>query len=162
MKRLWAPWRYEYVTKSENGDKGCFLCDNLKKNKDDETYIVKRGERCFVILNLYPYNNAHLLVSPNRHIECLEEMNDEESLELFGLTRSSMNALKKAYNPDGFNIGINIGMSAGAGESHIHQHIVPRWDGDTNFMPVLGGTKVMIEDLNSTYARVKEALNEQD
>jgi len=162
MKRLWAPWRYEYVTNSENRDKGCFLCDNLRENKDDETFIVKRGERCFVILNLYPYNNAHLLVSPNRHIVCLEEMNDEESLELFRLTRSSINALKKVYNPDGFNIGINVGKSAGAEESHIHQHIVPRWDGDTNFMPVLGRTKVMLEDLKTTYARVKEAISDRD
>lgn len=156
MKHLWAPWRIRYI----EGEKpaGCIFCIESQPNKDKENYVVHRGKTAFVMMNLYPYNNGHLMISPYRHVADLEGLNDEELTELMQLLRKSLVVLKKAYKPEGFNAGINLGEVAGAGVSdHVHIHVVPRWGQDTNFMPVIGDTKVISEALDKIYQRlVKE------
>lgn len=140
------------------GDKpeGCILCDRPKGEEDKLSLILYRGMQNFVILNKYPYNPGHLMISPYRHVPSLEELTDEELWEHFDLVRKSTTALRKAFQPAAFNIGINIGKTAGAGiGDHIHTHVVPRWDGDTNFMPVVADTRVMPEALASTYDKLK-------
>ena len=157
MKRLWAPWRVEYF-KIERYQ-GCFLCDYPKKNRDDETYIVWRGKKCFVILNRFPYNSGHVMVSPYRHVSEYEDLTDEEILEMAYATKIVVRAIKEEFNAHGFNIGFNLGKAAGASiYEHIHLHIVPRWEGDTNFMPVIGNTKIISEGLKETYERLKKAI----
>jgi ATP adenylyltransferase len=153
MKQLWAPWRMEYV-KSEKSDK-CIFCSLPKENDDTKNYILHRSQSAFIIMNIYPYNSAHVMVSPYRHIACLTGQNTEEIKEMNSLTRRSIEILKTVINPEGFNVGYNIGKAAGAGyDEHIHCHIVPRWTGDTNFMPVLGETKVHPEHLKTTYKKL--------
>lgn len=154
MEHIWAPWRMEFIL----GDKpeGCILCDRPKGEEDKLSLILYRGMQNFVILNKYPYNPGHLMISPYRHVPSLEELTDEELWEHFDLVRKSTTALRKAFQPAAFNIGINIGKTAGAGiGDHIHTHVVPRWDGDTNFMPVVADTRVMPEALASTYDKLK-------
>lgn len=146
---LWAPWRIEYIRGEKDG--GCFLCRIFKEKADRENLLLYRGKTCAVVMNRYPYNSGHLMVAPYRHIAEPDALSSEEVLELTALTNRAVNALKTAMNPQGFNIGINLGESAGAGlKDHLHQHIVPRWTGDTNFMPVLGGPRVMPEALAAT------------
>ena len=153
MKQLWAPWRMEYV-KSEKSDE-CIFCSLPKANDDTKNYILHRGQSAFIIMNIFPYNSAHIMVSPFRHIGCLTAKNDEEIKEMNNLTRRSIEILRAVINPEGFNVGYNIGKAAGAGyDEHIHCHIVPRWTGDTNFMPVLGETKVHPEHLKTTYKKL--------
>lgn len=143
------------------GERGCFLCDAAKGGDDEEALVVYRGKACFVIMNKFPYNNGHVMVAPYRHIADLEDLNREEKLELIELVELSLAALRKAMNPDGFNVGINFGKAAGAGlEEHLHVHVVPRWIGDTNFMPVLADVKVIPEHLKQTYARLRAAFAE--
>ena len=157
MERLWTPWRMEYIKGADAADT-CFLCEapNLDPEQDDRTYILHRGRDAFVILNIYPYNTGHLMVAPYRHTADLESLGAEEGLEGFGLLRRSVEALKGAFDPHGFNIGMNLGRVAGAGiPDHLHFHVVPRWGGDTNFMPVLSDTKVLPEMLDETYAKLK-------
>ena len=160
MERLWAPWRGEYVrSASVDEDQGCLFCE-LQKRDEEEAFIVARGERAFAVLNAYPYNSGHLMIAPNRHEGDPERLEDEESLELQRLLQRSLRALREAMSPDGFNIGMNLGRVAGAGvPDHLHWHVVPRWDGDTNFMPVAGGAKVLPESLDQTSAKLRPLLS---
>lgn len=151
MDIIWAPWRMEYI-KQNKKDKGCFLCRVIKSKNDRKNFILYRGKNVFVILNIFPYNNGHIMVVPNRHTGAIEEIKEEEEKEIFLLLKASVKILKEVLNPAGFNIGINLGEVAGAGVAgHIHFHIVPRWKGDTNFMPVISNTKVISQSLNELY-----------
>ena len=154
MKQLWAPWRMEYI-KSKKSDE-CIFCVLPSSQDDEKNRILFRGKYSFVIMNIFPYNCAHLMVSPYRHIGCVTEQNDSERFEVNQLTQECIKILKTVSEPDGFNIGYNIGKAAGAGyDEHIHCHIVPRWSGDTNFMPVIGDVKVHPEHLLSTYEKLQ-------
>jgi ATP adenylyltransferase len=154
MDRLWSPWRLEYVTGSK-ADTACALCD-APHVPAHRSLLVCEGQTCFVILNLYPYNNGHLMVVPYRHIATLAELTPEELQEVAVLTQRSESALVEAYGPQGINVGINLGKSAGAGiHEHIHVHLVPRWGGDTNFMTVVGETRVLPEDLETSASRLR-------
>jgi len=158
MEHIWAPWRIQYIENAwkEKDDK-CILCEKPGQNQDAQNYILHRGEKNFIILNAYPYNPGHLMIAPYRHIASPEALTDEERDEHFALLSHSLKVLRQAFNPDGFNIGINLGKVAGAGiADHFHTHVVPRWLGDTNFMPVLASAKVLPEALASTYQKLKE------
>jgi ATP adenylyltransferase len=146
MDRLWAPWRRKFIYQTK--PKGCIFCEKPRGRSDAKSLILDRGERVFSMLNLYPYNNGHLMVAPYRHLRSLELFDDETMSELWRLAKSVIRRLNKVVRPHGYNVGFNIGHTAGAGfVGHAHLHIVPRWNGDTNFMPVLGGTKVISESL---------------
>ena len=152
-QKLWAPWRIEYIEQPQS--EGCILCDLPPPDSDRDALILHRGPACFVIMNLYPYNNGHLMVSPYRHISTLAELSPDEQAEIAALLETTVDVLKRAITPDGFNIGLNLGKTAGAGiEDHLHWHVVPRWAGDTNFMPVVGGTKVLVEGLQETWEKL--------
>jgi ATP adenylyltransferase len=154
MKQIWAPWRIQYIQAGEA--EGCFLCEKSRQDSDAENYILHRGKKNFVILNSYPYNPGHLMVAPYRHVATLEGLARDELLEHFEIVSLSLKVLRGAFNPAGFNIGINVGRVAGAGlEGHIHTHVVPRWQGDTNFMPVLSDVRVLPEALAETYDKLK-------
>ncbi len=154
MKQIWAPWRMEYIRMEK--PEGCILCDKPKESDDIANYILYRGDKNFVIMNTYPYNSGHLMIAPYRHVASLEELTDEELGEHFQIVSRSVKVLKQVFKPDGFNIGINMGRVAGAGiDDHVHTHIVPRWLGDTNFMPVIGDTKVINEALSETYKKLQ-------
>jgi ATP adenylyltransferase len=160
MKRLWRPWRMEYIKGSERHD-ACFLCDASKasRTEDETNLVVGRGQQAFVILNRYPYNTGHLMVAPYRHVGELDDLTHAEVDEVWAWTRRTVAAHRETSQPHGFNIGINLGEVAGAGvPGHFHLHVVPRWGGDTNFMPVLSDTKVLPEMLAETYARLKPHL----
>lgn len=158
-RALWAPWRMEYIRSKRAGpDPGCFLCIGPRSDRDEANLVLRRGARCYVIMNLYPYNNGHLMVAPYRHLSDLDGLTPAESAELMALTQRSIAALRKWGRPQGFNVGFNIGAVAGAGESHLHQHIVPRWGGDTNYMPVLGETKVIVQHLRESYRQLKKLI----
>jgi ATP adenylyltransferase len=155
--RLWAPWRLEYIKSDKSGD--CIFCEKLAAGDDERSLIVHRGERCFVILNAYPYNNGHVMVAPYEHTAELESLDPDTSSELMALAQRSLRALARAYGPDGYNLGINLGAVAGAGvEDHVHLHVVPRWKGDTNFMSVLGDTRVLPESLEDSYRNLRAAF----
>ncbi len=155
MERLWAPWRMEYIASGGSGE-GCFLCEKTQSpEKDDENYVLFRGKSCFVLLNTYPYNNGHLMVAPYRHVGDFAALGDDELLELMKISQLSVSALERAMGAQGFNIGFNLGRVAGAGlVDHIHLHIVPRWGGDTNFMPIIADVKVIPEALEKTYEKL--------
>jgi ATP adenylyltransferase len=157
VERLWSPWRMEYIRSAVAEEpEGCFFCEALAKDDDEGTLILARGELAFVILNAYPYNPGHLMVATNRHVGELEELTPGELADSGALQQRSLRALRESSNPDGFNVGMNLGRVAGAGiPGHLHWHVVPRWNGDTNFMPVVGETKVLPELLSETYARLK-------
>ena len=158
MERLWAPWRMRYIEGADSGSL-CIFCAKPAEKKDTENLILWRGDHTFIILNAFPYSNGHLMVSPYQHTANLDELTDDEMLELMSTTRFGVNLLKGAFKPDGFNIGINMGRVAGAGiADHVHIHIVPRWSGDTNFMPVLGDTRVIPESLQVVYERLKAEI----
>ena len=153
MEYIWAPWRLEFIQSEK--PKGCILCDKPKQNKDAENYIIYRGRLNFVMLNVYPYNPGHLMVAPYRHIDSIEGMTDDELHEHFEIVRRSTGILRDVYCPGGFNLGLNLGRVAGVGiADHIHTHIVPRWQGDSNFMPVIAETKVLPEALSLTYQKL--------
>ena len=161
MERLWAPWRHAYVTSASGGDNNdCIFC----QSRDE--LILFRGRVSFVILNLYPYNNGHVMVVPNRHAPNLATLSAEEQAELMTLTRHAEIALTEAYAPHGINIGINLGKPAGAGVlDHLHVHLVPRWNGDTNFMTVVGNVRVLPEDLSESAKKLRpifERLSRDD
>lgn len=157
MKHLWAPWRIQYI--KETPREGCVFCILPREGRDRDHRILHQGRRVFVILNTFPYNSGHLMVVPYRHVADLSALEDEEALELVHLTTASMEAIQETYRSEGFNIGMNIGRAAGAGiVDHVHLHVVPRWVGDTNFMPVLGEVKVLPEDLSVTHDRLATAL----
>jgi len=157
MEQLWAPWRIQYVTRPK--ESGCILCQKSKENKDETNFILHRSQNNFIILNAFPYNPGHLMIAPYRHIANLQDLTDDEVTDHFNLVKKGLALLKEILNPDGFNIGLNIGKVAGAGiEEHLHTHIVPRWQGDTNFMPVLSNTRVISEGLAATYEKLKAAI----
>lgn len=162
MKNLWSPWRSQYIDslqKDKTTNNGCIFCDAVNQNiNDDTSLLVEKGELTFTILNLFPYNNGHLMIVPYRHISDYQSLTDAENLEIMKKLQLAEKALKTIYKPDGFNLGANLGKVSGAGiEDHIHFHIVPRWNGDTNFMPVLGNVKVISQDLLLTKQKLIEA-----
>ena len=158
--RIWAPWRLAYVKDaSKDKESECIFCAALAEDDDEANLIVHRGERSFVILNLFPYTNGHLMVAPYEHIGALQEMPAGTLAELMSLAQESMRHLEEIYSPHGYNVGFNQGRVAGAGvEHHIHMHVVPRWGGDTNFMPVLADTKVMPQSIEQSYEALKGAF----
>jgi ATP adenylyltransferase len=157
MQILWAPWRLKYIKAPK--EKGCFLCKYIKSKNDKKNLILYRGKTAFIILNRYPYNSGHLMVAPIKHSADFSMLTDAEQLELIKLTARAIDVLKKSFAPMGFNIGVNLGRVAGAGlEDHLHFHVVPRWNGDTNFMPATSSTKVMPQLLDETYKILKKFL----
>jgi ATP adenylyltransferase len=162
LRRLWAIWRMPYIKLlASEGGKECIFCKLPKENSDKENLILHRSSNSFMIMNKYPYNPGHLMVAPYRHVANLDELNDDELIDIMNLVRLSIRILKEAMRPDGFNIGMNVGKAAGAGfEGHIHIHIVPRWIGDANFMPIVSNTKVISEALSSTYDELKRVLDD--
>jgi ATP adenylyltransferase len=156
-KQLWAPWRLEYI-QSADDQPGCFLCAAAVGGDDDEQLVVHRGERAFVVLNKYPYSSGHVLVAPRRHGVEFADLDDDEALEIHQLAATAVGALREAMHPDGFNLGWNLGRAAGAGvPDHVHLHVVPRWSGDVNFMPVLDDVKVIPEHLSETRRKLAAA-----
>ncbi|MBC8174689.1 MAG: HIT domain-containing protein [Candidatus Marinimicrobia bacterium] len=159
MDRLWAPWRMEYIRRMK--EDGCIFCDKPKAGNDREMLILYRGKNAFVMMNYYPYNNGHLMISPYHHCDNTHDLNQETLNEIMYLADKSMSILKKTMDAQGFNFGANIFAEAGAGiEEHIHFHIVPRWMGDTNFMPVIGHTKVQVQGLLETYDELRAYFNQ--
>ncbi|MBN1427980.1 MAG: HIT domain-containing protein [Anaerolineae bacterium] len=157
MNHLWTPWRMSYLKRGPQPDATCVFCRKAQENNDVKNHILHRGEHCFVILNLYPYNNGHLMVIPYQHTGRLDELNDATLLELLTLTQKAVQIIETVYNPHGFNIGINLGAAAGAGiVDHIHQHVVPRWGGDTNYLSTVGQTRTIPEWIDETYVRLHE------
>jgi ATP adenylyltransferase len=157
VKHLWAPWRLQYIKGPATPD--CIFCAFPREGRDRDRGILMQGRQAFVILNVYPYNSGHLMVVPHRHVADPADLSDDEHLEMQHLVVASVRALREVYGPEGFNIGMNIGHAAGAGiAGHLHTHVVPRWVGDTNFMPVLGETKVLPEELTVTYDRLAAVL----
>lgn len=158
MDRLWAPWRMAYIKKHSDADP-CFLCAGVRQKKDRTNLILRRGEHAVVMLNRFPYNIGHLMVAPVLHKGQLAQLTFSERSELLALAAEAQDALQKALKPQGFNMGINIGRVAGAGLlGHLHLHIVPRWDGDTNYMPVTGDTKVMPLSLRRAYRAIAKGF----
>ncbi len=153
---LWNPWRYEYIKSTVKREKKkCILCE-IPSRRDDEAYIIHRGKHAFIVLNAYPYNSGHVMIVPYRHVPSLEDLSDEEFLEITILLKKILRTLREAFNPEGFNVGVNIGRAAGAGiEEHVHIHVVPRWIGDSNFMAVIGNTKTLPVSLEETYRILK-------
>ena len=157
MKILWAPWRMEYILSEKPGE--CLFCRVLKEDRDEENLILYRGRYSYIILNRYPYNNGHLMVVSNRHISSIIDLTDEELLEISKLIQICIKVLDDTMKPNGYNIGVNIGRAAGAGiEEHFHIHIVPRWTGDTNFMPIISDTKIVVEALRDTYKKLSKKI----
>jgi ATP adenylyltransferase len=160
MDRIWAPWRIDYVVGNEK-EQGCIFCTKPSSNEDDENLIVHRAEGAFTIMNKYPYNNGHLLIAPYRHVSDICQLDPQENSRLIQELCRAIQVLRAVMRPDGFNIGINLGTAAGAGiEEHVHYHIVPRWNGDTNMMPVLADVKIIPEHLRSTCFRLREAFGQ--
>jgi len=150
VERLWTPWRMEYILNGKEDE--CIFCDKLSEDRDDDNFILDRGKKNFALLNIYPYNTGHIMVAPFRHVESLVNMDEDEINELMMLVRLWEERIRKAYNPEGLNIGANIGQPAGAGViGHFHMHMVPRWIGDTSHMTVFSNTKVMPQSLDETY-----------
>ncbi len=159
MKRLWAAWRMKYIT-DVNNETGCIFCNALARPDDDQNLVVWRTERAFVILNKYPYTSGHLMVAPFSHQASLELLEPADRAEVIELVSQCIVILRKVYNPQGFNVGANLGKAAGAGvPNHVHLHIVPRWNGDTNFMSTIGDARVLPESLEETYWRIKNAFS---
>jgi ATP adenylyltransferase len=155
-QRLWAPWRSEYLNREKSSD--CIFCS--KPAGDDEGgFIVHRGDGCYVMLNAFPYNSGHVMVAPYAHHGDLRDLAPEVANELMALTQSALDAIERTYGPEGFNLGANLGEVAGAGfAGHFHMHVVPRWGGDTNFMPVVGDVRVLPETLEETWRKLREAF----
>lgn len=160
MDQLWAPWRMPYIQQSEP-EPGCLFCKLGQEEMNERSLVVFRGPRCFVVLNRYPYNSGHLLVAPFQHTGRLEAVQPEVGADLFTTTQLAVRVLESAMSPDGFNLGINVGDVAGAGiADHVHVHVVPRWNGDTNFMPVLADVKVIPELLSATASKLRPVFTE--
>jgi len=155
-QRLWAPWRMQYV-QGERKDEGCIFCLAVGPGDDQARLVLHRGERCLLMLNAFPYNSGHLMVSPHRHVASIERLDDDELLELMTLTQRALHAVRATYAPDGFNLGVNEGEVAGAGfAGHVHLHVVPRWAADSNFMAVTAYTRVLPQSLEDSYAQLRE------
>jgi len=158
VKRLWAPWRMAYIKDAAKAS-GCLFCRTAKSGKDEGNLVVFRGRLGLVMMNRYPYNSGHLMVAPYRHVAAVETLTDRESAEMFRLAGRSVRILSRVMKPQGYNLGMNLGRVAGAGVlGHLHLHIVPRWSGDTNFMPLLGDTKVVAEALEATYKKLVQGF----
>ncbi len=161
MKQLWAPWRLAFIEQASHGS-GCIFCEKPARKRDGQSFILRRSRHAYVLMNIYPYSNGHLLIAPYRHIASLEKLPEPVLLDMLQLVQRSLKAIGKAYSPEGFNIGVNQGRAAGAGiEHHIHLHVVPRWGADTNFMPILGETRVLPQHLEASYTRLKAAFGEK-
>ncbi len=157
-KYLWAPWRGAYILSKK--EKGCIFCNRIKRKNDKKNLIVYRGDKTIVILNRFPYNSAHSMIVPIKHTCSLNRLTETEAFEFFELTRLTVKVIKKILNPDSLNIGMNLGRGSGAGvPNHLHMHIVPRWNGDTSFMPVIGKTKVVSFALDDTYKMLKRGFD---
>ncbi|MCD6340051.1 MAG: HIT domain-containing protein [Verrucomicrobia bacterium] len=163
MEILHAPWRIEYILAPKpKASHGSFLSEAARSSDDEAHYVIAREKTCFALLNRYPYNGGHLMVAPYKETADLNDLTEEELRDLMLLTRRCVNALQRTMSPDGFNIGVNLGRPAGAGvENHLHIHVVPRWNGDTNFMPVIADTRVVPEALEEVAARLRAALAEE-
>lgn len=160
MQQIWAPWRLQYILSKRPPE--CIFCEEPKQDKDRENLILFRSRNCYIIMNIYPYNNGHLMIVPYRHLFSIVDLDDEEMLDIMKMTQFSVNCLKEVFMPEGFNIGLNIGRVAGAGiEEHLHYHIIPRWVGDTHFMAVLSEVRVIPEHVLSTYDRLYPIFNKQ-
>ena len=160
LRVLWAPWRMTYVVRAHER-KGCLFCELREEGRDEENKVIYRGRTCYVVLNIYPYNTGHVMVAPYRHVADPTGLTDEELLDLWRTVNLAIRAIRAAYKPHGFNIGINLGRVAGAGvEEHLHVHVVPRWTGDTNFMPVIADTKVISQHIDEMYRVLREAFEE--
>jgi len=157
MEYIWAPWRMKYI-QMDKPDK-CILCEKPKESTDEANYILFRGTYNFIIMNSYPYNPGHLMVAPYRHLSAPEQLNEEERREHFNLVLRCVEVLRNEFKPGGFNIGINVGAVAGAGiEDHVHSHVIPRWNGDTNFVTVVADVRVIPEALADTYRKLQGKL----
>jgi len=157
MERLWAPWRSEYITCKKINE--CIFCKAWKEKKDEENYLLLRGKYSLVMLNAYPYNNGHLMIAPCKHTASLKSLKKEEREEMMVFVLQMIDLLKEVLNPEGFNLGMNLGKIAGAGVAeHLHLHIVPRWKGDNNFMPVITNTRVISESLRETYRKLRKKI----
>jgi ATP adenylyltransferase len=164
MDHLWSPWRARHIERMTSGeaeeDDSLTLFERLADGADDESLIVYRGTTVFVVMNLYPYNNGHVMIAPLRKVADLDSMTVDERAELMDVTSRCVSWLRSVFNPDGFNVGMNLGAAGGAGvPDHLHMHVVPRWSGDTNFMPVIGQTKVIPEDIRETYRKIRAAAD---
>ncbi len=156
--KIWAPWRISYIKKHKK-EKGCLFCRVLRSSEDKRNLIIFRSEYSLCMLNLYPYNNGHIMIAPKRHTSSLENLNEKETTDLMNSVKKATRLLKKTLKPQGFNYGINSGRVSGAGiVAHLHVHIVPRWQGDTNFMPVVFNTKVISQSLSALYQALIKAL----
>ena len=156
MEQLWAPWRMEYIKRTDTPLSDCVLCDKLN---DMDELLVYKGEHAYVMMNLYPYNNGHVMISPIHHISDFDKLPVETQTEIMTLATILMRFMRKEMNAEGFNMGANIGKAGGAGiDEHFHFHVVPRWNGDTNFMPVIGHTKVQVDGLKETCELLKKAF----
>jgi ATP adenylyltransferase len=154
MDRLWTPWRFEYIRNAEQ-EASCVFCRILQETRDADNFVLFRGQHSFVLLNLFPYTSGHMMCVANRHISLLEEAGPEELHEMVDLGRTCQEALRREYNPNGYNLGFNLGRAAGAGvEHHLHMHVLPRWVGDSNFVSVVGETRVLPEELPVTHQRL--------
>jgi ATP adenylyltransferase len=159
LERLWATWRMSYITSIGQETGECVFCTLTSMGDGPENLVVHRGETCYIVLNLYPYNNGHTMVIPYRHVAALAELEDAERTELMQLASVLELALGESMNAQGFNVGMNLGRAGGAGiPGHVHMHVVPRWHGDTNFMPVVGQTKVLPEQLSGTWEKLRAAI----
>src|SRR5512146_1811614 len=162
MDKLWSPWRSKYIESFKSGsetDGECLFCRTANENKDKENYILHRSKHCYIIMNLYPYNSGHLMIVPYKHASSLGELDEDTRLDCMNTINLGCEILGKAIYPHGYNIGANVGRVAGAGiEDHVHFHIVPRWNGDTNFMPVLNEVKLISEFMDITYEKLKKVL----
>ncbi len=158
MERLWATWRMRYIENADSAE-GCIFCRFPQEQNDSENMLLLRSEHAFIVLNAFPYSNGHLMVTPYQHTADLNRLSDAEMLDMMLLMRRAINLLTEAFRPDGFNVGVNMGRVAGAGiTDHVHIHVVPRWNGDTNFMPVIGDVRVIPESLSAVYVRLKTIL----
>ncbi len=158
MDYLWTPWRYAYITGADK-PKGCIFCE-LPKQDDAQARIVYRGKSCFVILNTYPYTSGHVMVVPYTHLDELQKLPVQAAHELMDLSQKMEAVLRRLYKPDGVNLGMNIGAAAGAGVAgHIHMHVLPRWVADANFVSVVGETRILPETLETTWERIRKAMN---
>lgn len=154
MDHLWSPWRYQYITSGER-EEGCLLCRIDREHKDAENYVVHRARLNFILLNLFPYTSGHLMIVPYEHQASFAALEESTTTEMIDLAKQAQIALEAEYNPDGFNIGMNLGRSAGAGVAdHLHLHVVPRWTGDANFVSIIGETRVLPEDLATTCTKL--------
>ncbi len=162
FEKLWAPWRMRYIEgMGSSGESGCIFCQKPKENADERNFIVCRGETCYIIMNVFPYNNGHLMVVPFLHTARFSDLDSQTRREILDLNGLAMAAIEKTMRPEGFNMGMNIGRTAGAGiAGHLHMHLVPRWNGDTNFMPVIGCTKVISEALEDSFRKIRAAVEE--